>query len=165
MYEQWRGALQCSNKDNLRHRFVLDIRDPSTALKSASATASDPPTYLFSPANPRGNDDVIPISTRHTSINRRMVMQYVTIADNLCPHGGKSDVGVWYTDPRGNTSYNAPGPNRMFQYMKPGFSLTLTDVNYVFYEVFDTWTGLFTMATKKKGSFYDPGGGINYLVN
>jgi hypothetical protein len=156
--------MQCTNSNNTRHRFVLDVRDPSTALKSASAVKSDPPTYLFSPVNRLGHDDVIAIYSRHTSINRRLLMQYVTIADNMCPHGGKSDTGVWYTDPKGYVAYDAPGPNRMFQYMKPGFSLTLADSNFARYEVSNTWTGLYT-AGDKKGTFYDPGSGLDYLVN
>jgi hypothetical protein len=163
-YEQWRAAMQCTNTNNTKHLFEVDIRDPSTAMKSANSKRTDAITRLFKATKPYGMDNFVQMASRQVSIDRRLLLRYVTVAHNLCPHGGRDDQGLWYTDPKGYISYNAPGPGRIRQYMKPGFSLVIAGDITARYEVSDTWTGLYKQGFGK-GSFSNIGNGIDYLVN
>jgi hypothetical protein len=152
------------NTNNTKHLFEVDIRDPSTAMKSANSKRTDAPTRLFQAKKPYETDNFVQMASRQVSIDRRLLLRYVTVAHHLCPHGGRDDRGVWYTDPRGYFFYNSPGPDRIRQYMKPGFSLVIAGDITSRYEVSDTWSGLYK-GSKGKGSFSSIGNGIDYMVN
>lgn len=136
-YERWNTMFMCTKVDR-EPTCKVDFRIPGTALRSATAVQSTPPIKL----GKFENGAFVPAK----SSERRMFLGGFSIGDSYCDDRGSAvSGGVWYTDPKGLEVFSEPGPNRMRQYIRPGFNLRF-DMDI--YDIIDQWGGL-----------YRPGGG------
>lgn len=125
-YEQWRSSFPCSTENSAGTFLKIDILDPVTALKSESSGPEDPMTIL---GVQQKDGSIEP----HRSLKRKLDINDLTVAFDLCPTEVKNTAanGVWYTDTKGHDVFAEPGVNRMRQYIKPGFSLSLDGSYFV----------------------------------
>jgi hypothetical protein len=144
-YEQWSTTFLCATTER-DAMLKVDIRDPGTAIKSAMSVESDPLTFLGRFAD----GDKTKIGDPNLSINRRLQVRNYTVSSALCPNGtdanGNHD-GVFYTDRYGKEVFSEPAPDRLRQFIKPGFSVTF-EGDFSLSD--DHSTGLFEVATEGK---------------
>jgi hypothetical protein len=161
-YEQWSSTFMCgsTSKDSL---LKVDIRDPQTAYKYSESKESDPLTYLgrFT------NGDKTKVGDPSLGLNRRLTIVKYKISMDQCPAGAAeaatANKGVFYTDPEGKQVFSTPGPNRMRQYIKPGFSLSFEGD---FFASDDNFLGMHLSGTEfDEGRFRDFMFGIDPSVN
>lgn len=142
VYEAWVTLPKCVSAPPFG-QIIVDLKSPGSGVKGTD----------------RVNEMVeLSRSTRNVGAARSIrVDAPITFSGAHCKFSN-SDAevsGYFYTDTKGETLLDGPGPNAVRQYAKKGFSLDVTGV----FEVEELGLGLHEH--RKLGFFYDHGYGLN----
>jgi len=121
------------------------IKNPITGIKSV--------TEVETPVN-LGRKGI-----RSDGLVRTVRFNRVTFGAQYCSFPVTSTDGYFYTDPDGERVLSGPGPDAIRQFIKPGFSLTVSGG----FEPDENWVGLHIRG--KRGFFTGAGYGIDPSKN
>lgn len=125
-YEVWVTKPMCSKTQAWREPLTI-FKDPITGLKTL-----------------RFREDEIVQFEKHFGLIREFRTEGWILAAEYCdfekpfPSSYRS-TGVFYTDPRGKELRETHGPDSLYQFIEPDFSLRIDGL----YEPTDPWHGLF----------------------
>lgn len=145
-YEEWQLVPMCARARSRTALLNVGFKLPNTGFKSVAEP--DAVTNLGLTIAGRFYKSV--------GLNRSIKANRMVLAQGLCPGGAD---GYFYTDVDGRNVMDGPGPDRVRQFVKRGFNLTINGR----FEVVEPWTGLHTKGAR--GFFSDHGYGIDADVN
>lgn len=131
-YEQWRTTLPSCTTPVGRGlgEFLVDIRDPTTAVRFPGATTDGNIQWM------RGKGLRRILRNDH---------QPITLAKELCFEQARqmieSNNGVFYTDPYFTKAYSHAGPNRARQFIKQRFGKLVFPRGFI--RANDPWSGVY----------------------
>lgn len=146
VYEDWRGLSVCLSKP-----LSFVIRNPSTGIE----------TRLGEQAVQLGEFQGSEFY-QNLGISRFVRGDGVTIGAKACGFGDDFDRnGYFYTNADGTKLFDKSGENTVRQFIKPGFSLTITGQ----WRPMGNWLGLHTSRKRTTAGYFDHSYGLNPYIN